>query len=736
MIAPGESSQRRPTVKAHLSLVVLAKLGLFIVATVVLIAAIGRAQQLIGLVIIAGVLTATVGPMVKRLRVVCSVVPATLLVHALVFVTIVGMTTLVVQQIRVESANLETYATAQLSQLDEETAPIAFSRADLSRRASEATASWGTTAVLGDDEAAGIAMRASQLVVITVLSIFFTLQGDRIINAVVLKIDDRDRRRNVRQMWSEAVGAGATQLRRTLLHGVFTVLISSGVAIAFGLPGVALLAFWAACASAVPIVGPLVSWSPLIVVGALTLETRSLIGLIGTAIMAIMVLGRTRVRFAPRFAVGPLIITLGVATGLTAAGLPGAAAGLAIATGFAHAAANQRWTIDTLSPLEQNPDEKMTPLVVGSEGPSTAQKPETIDGVFVDLSAETLFRMAGLIVFAVMIQLSIARTGTILVWVVVGLLIAVGIDRPVTWVSQRTGARRSLIVITGGLVSLALLIGLAMASRGGVANMGSIDDDLPRFAAAIEDLPVVGEQLSALEIDQRIEDFQRRAPSMINRSPAAGQALRVVSGGVVAAFWILSTAVAALIDGPRVAGAISRRIPARYKRQVFRLAGAVRSALAGYVAGSALVAAINAVLVGLLAAVAGVPMPAVFAVCAFSWNFVPQIGAILGWAPVLLLALVVNPLVGIGCVAFFVVYQIVENNVIQPTIVGHAVDISALSALGAALAGAAVAGLVGAVLAIPVVGVVHAIRTELASDDFPRVRDRPTRSAPLAATSD
>ncbi|MEZ5225918.1 MAG: hypothetical protein R2710_04400 [Acidimicrobiales bacterium] len=51
------------------------------------------------------------------------------------------------------------------------------SRADLSRRAADATASWGTTAVLGDDAATGIAVRASQLVVIVVLSVFFSFRA-------------------------------------------------------------------------------------------------------------------------------------------------------------------------------------------------------------------------------------------------------------------------------------------------------------------------------------------------------------------------------------------------------------------------------------------------------------------------------------------------------------------------------------------------------------------------------
>lgn len=703
---------RYPVVQAHLTLGVLAKLGVFIVATVVVIAAIGRAQQLIGLVILAGVLCAALSPVIERLRRFITFVPATLLTHALAFAIIVGTTTLVVQQISAESASLEMFATEQLAELDDEIAPNTFSRAGLSRRTADATARWGTTALLGDDQASGIALRASQLLVIIVLSIFFTLQGHRLVDAAVTKVADRETRRTIRTMWSAGVDAGATQLRHTVVHGIIAGAVTAGVSFAFGLPGIALLAVWAACLSAVPVLGPLVGWAPVIVVGAFELEAERLVLLVVIAGAALLVLGRVRASAAPPFPVGPLIITLGIAAGTNAAGLPGAAAGLMIATGTAHAVANHRWRMDDVDRTALAPVDTMSSVIRSAE-PGRA-------GVFVEFSTETMSRIAALVLLAVMIQLSIARTSTILVWAAVGLLLAVGLDRPVSWIHSRTGVHRSAVVIGGGVGVLLFLVWLAGVSRGSASTVTVIDDDLSEFAASVEDFPVLGSHLADLEIEQSIDDFRRRAPQALDRSPLVGRAARLAGGGAVAIFWIAATTMTALIDGRRVAGAIDRRVPARYTRQVSRLAEAVRGALAGYVAGSALVATLNGALVAAVAALSGVPMPAVFAVWAFAWNFVPQVGAILGWAPVLMLAIVVNPAVGLLVLAFFVVYQVIENNLIQPTIIGHAVDISALAALGAALAGTAIAGLVGGVLAIPIVGVVHAIRTELAREDFPR----------------
>lgn len=323
-----------------------------------------------------------------------------------------------------------------------------------------------------------------------------------------------------------------------------------------------------------------------------------------------------------------------------------------------------------------------------------------------------------------MLQLSITRVGPTLVWAVVGVMIAVGLDLPIRWVENRLGVRRSVIVILGAVVVAASVVALFMGTRWQLDAAPSADEDVPAVVEALEGLPLVGDSLADFDLDRRFAQLERRLPGLINRSPMAGQAVGLLGGGLVGFFWVSVTVLTALLDGPRLVAAIDRRIPARFSRQASRLARAAKTALAGYVAGSALVALINAALVGTIATIVGTPIPLVLALWAFTWNFIPQIGAVIGWAPLLVLALAVGPLAGGLTLAFFIVYQAVENNLLQPTIVGQAVDISPLAALGAALFGAAIGGLIGAVLAIPIVGVSRALVTEYRRDDFPRLSQR------------
>ena len=64
---------------------------------------------------------------------------------------------------------------------------------------------------------------------------------------------------------------------------------------------------------------------------------------------------------------------------------------------------------------------------------------------------------------------------------------------------------------------------------------------------------------------------------------------------------------------------------------------------------------------------------------------------------------------GLACLAIFVVYQSLENHVLQPVIIGRAVRLSPPATMVAALVGVSAGGLVGGLFAIPLLGAGKAI---------------------------
>jgi predicted PurR-regulated permease PerM len=186
-------------------------------------------------------------------------------------------------------------------------------------------------------------------------------------------------------------------------------------------------------------------------------------------------------------------------------------------------------------------------------------------------------------------------------------------------------------------------------------------------------------------------------------------------------FWTVMLALALLVDGPRLAKAAERRVPAMQRRQWSRLIAATGSALAGYAAGAAFVAGINATVIFVIAVVLGLGVAPALALWGFVWYFVPQIGGFMGGLPLVVFAFVLGPAQGLFAALAFIAYQFLENHLIQPSVIGAAIDIAPWGTLLAAVAGGAAAGVVGAVVLTPLVGVIGVIRRELASDDFPGV---------------
>ena len=131
------------------------------------------------------------------------------------------------------------------------------------------------------------------------------------------------------------------------------------------------------------------------------------------------------------------------------------------------------------------------------------------------------------------------------------------------------------------------------------------------------------------------------------------------------------------------------------------------------------IAIVNAAAVTTIGLTLNTPLAPLVGVWSGLWNIVPQIGGFMGGATLVALSLTRGLGTGLMAVTIFLVYQQLENNVIQPLITGRTIKISPLASMTAVLAGAAAGGFVGALLANPLVAITKAffneyrLRTEL-----------------------
>ena len=235
----------------------------------------------------------------------------------------------------------------------------------------------------------------------------------------------------------------------------------------------------------------------------------------------------------------------------------------------------------------------------------------------------------------------------------------------------------------------------------------------------LERAPLIGPWLAERDAAATIAAQLDQLPGRLANSDGATSWFPSFGAQLAGLLWVLLLVTAFMIDGPRLAPAIERLVPARSRRQYRRLMEVSFRALAGYAAGAVLVSAMNGVLVFVLAIVLQLGLAPVLALWAFLWDFVPQVGGFVGGAPLLLLALVAGTTQLVIAAVVYLVYQLIESNVIFPAIIGDAVDIPGWAAMVAALAGAAVAGVVGAIVLTPLVGVVKLVLDDWRRPDFP-----------------
>ena len=182
--------------------------------------------------------------------------------------------------------------------------------------------------------------------------------------------------------------------------------------------------------------------------------------------------------------------------------------------------------------------------------------------------------------------------------------------------------------------------------------------------------------------------------------------------GLVTVFWVLLVAITALLDGPRLAANLRDILPARFHAELNHFGDLGYRVVGRYAAGTGFIAIVNAAAVTTIGLALGTPLAPLVGVWSGLWNIVPQIGGFMGGATLVALSLTRGLGTGVQAAAIFLVYQQVENNVIQPVITGRTIRISPLANMTAVLAGAAAGGFVGALLANPLLAITKAFFNE------------------------
>jgi predicted PurR-regulated permease PerM len=192
-------------------------------------------------------------------------------------------------------------------------------------------------------------------------------------------------------------------------------------------------------------------------------------------------------------------------------------------------------------------------------------------------------------------------------------------------------------------------------------------------------------------------------------------------GAVTLVFSVVFLTLYGLIDERRardwVGGLLYRNDRERYLQVTDRIV----QTTSRYMLGNLAISVVCATVYGVTAVILGLPYPLALAVIAGILDLVPNVGATIAGVVIALIALSVSLEAMIVFLIVIVVYQQIENYVLQPTIIGKAAQLSGFAVLASVLAFGALFGLIGAIIGVPIAAGLQIVAEELTANRRARI---------------
>jgi predicted PurR-regulated permease PerM len=254
------------------------------------------------------------------------------------------------------------------------------------------------------------------------------------------------------------------------------------------------------------------------------------------------------------------------------------------------------------------------------------------------------------------------------------------------------------------------IVGIGLAVLPPVVNgVNDLVDNLPRY---VEDLRKNDTVRRYDEKYNVVDKLQKEAEKLPKRIGNAAGTLRDVTVGVFTRIAQLLTVLVMsfliLLDGRRLAEFVYRELSPTAEARARKVAGEIQRAISGYVTGNLTISVIAGLVAYVTLRLLDVPFAVPLAVLMAFFDLIPLVGATIGGLILAAVCAIVGfPTALIVWGIVFLVYQQVENNLIQPAIYRRTVQIHPLAVIVAILIGGSLLGVLGALLAIPAGAVVQ-----------------------------
>jgi predicted PurR-regulated permease PerM len=281
-----------------------------------------------------------------------------------------------------------------------------------------------------------------------------------------------------------------------------------------------------------------------------------------------------------------------------------------------------------------------------------------------------------------------------------------------------------------GVCSLLLVLGIVLIV--GAVLLVVVQAMSGAVQALSGDVPHILDKVRQSGLGSLIDDRSGAFEALRRHARDITSGVSRVSAGVahvgVSAFAAITLAVSivvlthlGLVDEPRVRHRVGSLLYRDDRERFLRVTDRIIQTTSRYMLGNLAISLVCGTVYGMTALILGVPYALALGVIAGILDLIPNVGATIAGIIVALVALSVSleALIAFGIV--MVVYQQVENYILQPAIIGKTAQVSGFTVLASVLAFGALFGLIGAIVAVPIAAGIRIVAEELTAPRRARI---------------
>lgn len=365
-------------------------------------------------------------------------------------------------------------------------------------------------------------------------------------------------------------------------------------------------------------------------------------------------------------------------------------------------------------------------------------KKDNTQEVEITISNQTVFRVVLLVFGAILFLAALKQAAYALLLIFTAFFLALALNAPVQWISRHLpgklrGKRSIATAISFLLVIIFLGSFIASIVPPLVQQTQNFIEAAPKLIESSKDQDSkFGSLIRQYGLEDQVANFSNEIDERLKGvGGAALSSLGKIGTSIFAILTILVLTFMMLIEGPK-ALAFFRELIHRDKRShADRLAIDMYKVVKGYVNGQVTLAALAALIIAPVFFILDISYPIALVVIVFIAGLIPMVGHTIGAVIVSLVALSTSPAAALIVLAYYILYQQIENYVIQPRIQANSTNMSPLLVFGSVVIGISFGGLFGGLFAIPVAGCIRvAVLDYLRSHEY--IADKPVVKEEIA----